>query len=167
MGGINPAGIFHYNIKIENSFGGFMQHVMNNQSVGVRTDMTTVCAIGPDDCAANPSSSCQAASISALTMEFTGSLEADEDADYVKYENAAGGASTFRVLSTETADLQVEVLGADSAQSFEQFSGISGKSYTRADGALWLKVFSASGKGHGNYTIRADRTAPAAAVVAP
>ncbi len=44
---ITPApDMFHYTIKPEGAFTGFLQHLVNNQQVGVITDMTTVCAFG-------------------------------------------------------------------------------------------------------------------------
>ncbi len=101
--------------------------------------------------------------ISGTTLEFNGTLEADDDTDYVKYENQGSGATTFRVLSTESDDLEVDVLDGASAEPLEHFSTYSAKSYTPKDGALWLKVFAASGKGRGNYTIRAEQTSQAAA----
>ncbi len=44
---IRPASdMFHYIIKPEGSFTGFLQHLVNNQKVGVITDMSTVCGFG-------------------------------------------------------------------------------------------------------------------------
>src|SRR5262249_51503842 len=46
--GITPGdNTFHYTIKAENAFSGFMQHLVDNQYAGVTTDMSTVCAITP------------------------------------------------------------------------------------------------------------------------
>ena len=46
--GITPAeGMFHYNIRPDGGFSGFMQHLVDNQQAGVITDMTTACAITP------------------------------------------------------------------------------------------------------------------------
>jgi len=158
LAGINPAGIYHYNIKTENAFTGYLQHVMNNQQVGVRTDMTTMCAIGPDDCAGGSSSACAASTISATAMDFTGNLEAEADADYVKYENRTGNISRFRVVSSEADDLTVDVLREDETETVEQFSRQSKQAYAGERGVLWLKIRSLSGKGLGNYTIRAEQT---------
>ena len=45
---ITPAeGAFHYNIRAEGGFSGFLQHLVDNQQAGVITDMTTACAIAP------------------------------------------------------------------------------------------------------------------------
>ena len=41
-----PAGAFHYVVKSETPFTGFLQHLVNNQRVGVITDMTTTCSFG-------------------------------------------------------------------------------------------------------------------------
>ncbi len=43
--GIAPNGRYHYNIRIENAFTGFLQHLVNNQQSGVTTDMTGVCPL--------------------------------------------------------------------------------------------------------------------------
>ncbi len=39
------SGMFHYTIKAEGAFTGFLQHLVDNQQAGVITDMTTACAI--------------------------------------------------------------------------------------------------------------------------
>ena len=39
------SGMYHYNIKLENSFTGMLQHLVNNQRAGLTTDMTAVCAL--------------------------------------------------------------------------------------------------------------------------
>ena len=45
---INPSGdMYHYVITLENSFPGYIQHLVNNETVGVITDMTAVCALTP------------------------------------------------------------------------------------------------------------------------
>ena len=45
---INPSGtMYHYVIKIEGAFTGYLQHLVNNQSAGVVTDMTGVCTLTP------------------------------------------------------------------------------------------------------------------------
>jgi hypothetical protein len=45
--GITPTStMYHYTVKIENSFSGLLQHLVNNLRNGVITDMTTVCAFG-------------------------------------------------------------------------------------------------------------------------
>ena len=38
--------IYHYNIKIQGAFTGFLQHLVTNKQAGVITDMTTVCSFG-------------------------------------------------------------------------------------------------------------------------
>lgn len=45
--GVTPTStMYHYVIKLENSFRGSLQHLVNNIQRGVITDMTTVCAFG-------------------------------------------------------------------------------------------------------------------------
>ncbi len=44
--GVSPGTtIYHYIIKAEGSFTGYLQHLVNNKSTGVITDMTTICAM--------------------------------------------------------------------------------------------------------------------------
>ena len=41
----SASGVLHYNIKAENTFTGFVQHIVTNSKAGVATDMTTVCKV--------------------------------------------------------------------------------------------------------------------------
>lgn len=44
--GVTPAdGMYHYVIKAETPFTGFLQHLVNNTTAGVVTDMTTACGL--------------------------------------------------------------------------------------------------------------------------
>lgn len=44
--GVKPgAGMYHYNVKLDNAFTGTMQHLVNNQAAGLITDMTTACPL--------------------------------------------------------------------------------------------------------------------------
>jgi virginiamycin B lyase len=44
--GVSPgASLYHYVIKVENNFTGYLQHLLNNKSSSVITDMTTVCSL--------------------------------------------------------------------------------------------------------------------------
>ena len=43
--GTPTAGMFHYVIKAEGVFTGYLQHLLNNTRAGVTTDMTTACAL--------------------------------------------------------------------------------------------------------------------------
>jgi endo-alpha-1,4-polygalactosaminidase (GH114 family) len=78
--GITPnASQYHYNILVENAFSGYLQHQVNNLSVGVVTDMTTTCGLSTalDAPSATPTvgsvfSSAQAASQSFLRFHNTG-----------------------------------------------------------------------------------------------
>jgi hypothetical protein len=45
---ITPGGsMYHYVIKADTSFTGYLQHVVNNTADGVVTDMTNVCRLSP------------------------------------------------------------------------------------------------------------------------
>ncbi len=41
-----PAGAYHYTLRVEGTFTGVLQHLVNNQQASVITDMTTVCKLG-------------------------------------------------------------------------------------------------------------------------
>lgn len=41
-----PTNAFHYVIKAESEFTGFLQHLINNQRAGTITDVTAMCAFG-------------------------------------------------------------------------------------------------------------------------
>ena len=47
--GISPSSssAYHYNIKSNTTFTGYLQHLLNNQAAGVTTDMTEACALVP------------------------------------------------------------------------------------------------------------------------
>jgi hypothetical protein len=45
LGKVASAGQFHYVVKVTSSFTGYLQHVVNNMSVGVTTDMTAGCSL--------------------------------------------------------------------------------------------------------------------------
>lgn len=46
--GAPAAGLYHYVIKAEQPFTGFLQHLLYNNKAGVITDMTTGCMVGPE-----------------------------------------------------------------------------------------------------------------------
>ncbi len=44
--GVAPgAGMYHYNVKLDNAFTGMIQHLVNNRTAGLLTDMTTACPL--------------------------------------------------------------------------------------------------------------------------
>ena len=44
--GLVPTGTqFHYVVKVENDFPGFLQHIVDNKQAGVLTDMTHICTL--------------------------------------------------------------------------------------------------------------------------
>ncbi len=45
--GITPSNVFHYVVKADAPFTGYLQHLMNNVSAGFTTDMTETCALNP------------------------------------------------------------------------------------------------------------------------
>jgi V8-like Glu-specific endopeptidase len=45
--GISAAGVYHYNIKADTSFSGYLQHLLNNKNARLITDMTETCALSP------------------------------------------------------------------------------------------------------------------------
>lgn len=91
---INPgATLYHYNLKIENAFTGFLQHLVNNTKVGVITDMTTICALG------------SAAAATAPTQLRQGALFSTAQPDsrsYLRLNNTGAAAGTATVTLTDT-----------------------------------------------------------------
>lgn len=45
--GAPGAGMYHYVVRVEGTFTGYLQHLLNNTQASVVTDMTTACALGP------------------------------------------------------------------------------------------------------------------------
>ncbi len=41
------GGLIHYVVKVESTFTGFLQHLLDNLQAGITTDMTTMCALRP------------------------------------------------------------------------------------------------------------------------
>lgn len=96
----NAGAIYHYVVKSETTFQGYLQHLVNNAQVGVITDMTTVCGMNADDAA--PDTTATTASI-AVGTPVTGSLQFSTDTDW--YRASLTGGTTYRV----------ELRGADSS----------------------------------------------------
>jgi hypothetical protein len=46
--GAPQPDLYHYVIKIEGEFSGYLQHLVNNSRAGVTTDMTTTCTVGAE-----------------------------------------------------------------------------------------------------------------------
>jgi len=45
--GFTPGNVYHYVIKADVAFTGYLQHLMNNLAAGVTADMTATCALAP------------------------------------------------------------------------------------------------------------------------
>ncbi len=45
--GVSASGTFHYNIKADVAFQGFLQHLLNNQAAHLVADMTATCSMAP------------------------------------------------------------------------------------------------------------------------
>lgn len=80
IGRAPTSGMYHYVIKAEGTFTGYLQHLVTNTQAGVITDMTTECALGVPTAVTSPSplrigavfSSAQSASQSFLRFYNTG-----------------------------------------------------------------------------------------------
>lgn len=87
--GITPnASQYHYVVKTEGAFTGFLQHLVDNRQVGVITDMTTVCALS-GAASAVPSVSARAGAIFSTTQSASQS--------FLRLHNTGTGASTATV----------------------------------------------------------------------
>ena len=47
LAGIRPVGVYHYNIKADVDFNGFVQHLLDNKAAHLVTDMTATCPMAP------------------------------------------------------------------------------------------------------------------------
>lgn len=45
--GISANGVFHYNIRSDGTYTGYLQHLMTNKAAGIVTDMTATCRLAP------------------------------------------------------------------------------------------------------------------------
>jgi len=45
--GISANGVYHYNIKADGAFTGYLQHLLNNRAANLVMDMTATCVMGP------------------------------------------------------------------------------------------------------------------------
>ena len=106
---ITPTeGMFHYVIKAEGAFTGFLQHLVDNQQAGVVTDLTTTCAL--DGQAETESSA----------MLRAGAVYSTAQADsqsFMRFYNSGSAAGTVTVtLSTST---DAEVIGQWTSPAIE------------------------------------------------
>lgn len=86
--GFSPSdGMYHYVIKTEGAFTGFLQHLVNNVQVGVITDMTTSCSLG--------GSSTVASSPQRLGAIYSTSQAASQS--FLRFHNTSATAGTVTV----------------------------------------------------------------------
>jgi hypothetical protein len=110
--GAPTASMFHYVVKAEGNFTGFLQHLVTNVKAGVITDMTTACSFAGS--AVNPASpvrigavfsSAQAASQSFLRLFNTGTT---------------AGRATVTLRNDTTGALMAQWVSPDIAANAEQ-----------------------------------------------
>jgi hypothetical protein len=96
-----PSDVFHYVIRAEGAFNGFLQHLVTNSGAGVITDMTTMCQL---PAAAVRYTSCfpTACNIT-LGTPFTGQIK-----------TPGGGYENFRVSMTAGTTYTINVRGSSS-----------------------------------------------------
>ncbi|MBL8628947.1 MAG: hypothetical protein JNM81_04925 [Rhodospirillaceae bacterium] len=97
QGGVSPTSTqYHYVIKVENSFTGFIQHLVNNKSVGVITDMTAMCLLPSQK--ATVYTDCRSTSCSATVgTAVNGQMKKLNDYQNYRYTLTAGQAYTIEV----------------------------------------------------------------------
>ncbi len=86
--------IYHYDIKVEGTFTGYLQHLVNNKSTGVVTDMTTACSLTPTPATAR---SAQLTQGSVFASAQPGSRS------YVRFYNNGAEAGSARVTLADAA----------------------------------------------------------------
>jgi hypothetical protein len=100
--GYTPASDFyHYVVKAEGTFTGFLQHLVSNSGVGVTTDMTTMCEL-PAQSVSFTNCNPTACSLN-VGATVTGQLK------------RAGAAENYRVTLTAGQSYTIDVKGASSS----------------------------------------------------
>ncbi len=99
--GVPPASnMYHYVIKAEGQFDGFLQHLVNNTGQGVITDMTTACALD---------GSTAVAATSALRLGAVFSTQQATSQSYLRFHNT--GTSNGTITATARNFLTGQSLG--------------------------------------------------------
>lgn len=98
--GLNPGTtIYHYVIKAEGTFNGFLQHLVNNTTAGVITDMTTMCQLPA--MAVRYTSCYPTACTITLSTPFTGQIK-----------RTGGGYENFRLSLTAGQAYTIDIKGS-------------------------------------------------------
>ncbi len=100
--GVTPASdLYHYVIRVEGAFIGFVQHLVNNIQAGVVTDMSTACTL--------------TASTASTTTAFTGIVAGSNNQSgtlSVSLMTALGTSASAKVAVSSSAEKQQAVITA-------------------------------------------------------
>ncbi len=91
---------YHYVVKVENSFGGFIQHLVDNKSVGVITDMSAMCALPTQK--ALSYTDCRSGCTGTVGTPVTGQMKRLNDYQNYSYTLTAGQTYTIEVKGAST-----------------------------------------------------------------
>ena len=86
IGVVPTSTMYHYVIKVEGQFEGFLQHLVNNIQAGVITDMTTVCALD---------ASVTTAAVAPLRLGAVFSTEQASSQSFLRFHNNSSIAGTM------------------------------------------------------------------------
>ena len=92
IGMMPTANMYHYVVKAESQFDGFLQHLVNNIQVGVITDMTTACAID---------GSTAVAAVSPLRLGAVFSTQQTSSQSFLRFHNTGSSDSTITVTARD------------------------------------------------------------------
>jgi len=98
--GFTPTNVFHYVVKTEGTFPGFLQHLVTNVHAGVVTDMTAACALD-NPTPAKPQSPLRSAAV------FSTAQPGSES--FLRFYN--GGATAGAVTVTLNSETSGKALG--------------------------------------------------------
>ncbi len=88
IGVVPTSTMYHYVIKVEGQFDGFLQHLVNNIQAGVITDMTTVCALD---------ASVTTAAVAPLRLGAVFSTGQTSSQSFLRFHNNSSNAGTITV----------------------------------------------------------------------
>jgi hypothetical protein len=91
---------YHYVVKVENSFGGFIQHLVDNKSVGVITDMSAMCAL-PTQVALSYTD-CRSTCTGTVGTSITGQMKRLNDYQNYRFTLTAGRTYTIDVKGSSS-----------------------------------------------------------------
>ena len=95
-----PGGLYHYVIRIESPFTGFVQHLLENMETGLYTDLTNQCQMNPPSGGGSAFTLASTAAIEGGAMPATFTCDGDGATVPLVWSNAPAGTESFALLMT-------------------------------------------------------------------